>query len=174
MRIRRHSLVAAVLLLIPTVARAHDHTADFFAGLSFAHASSLWGIHQSLAITSDVPSNRDLSFVGDFSFDVGEHDGQDLTRAAFMGGARYTVTGERLLKHLISAHLLVGGVRDAGAQADNDWALAVGGGWEYLPGGDQSAGGFGFRVQADYVKNLSGGDSFSRYSAGVVYRVRRP
>ncbi|MGH9386289.1 MAG: hypothetical protein ACRD2N_18595 [Vicinamibacterales bacterium] len=170
MRIRRLWLVVVVLFM-PTAARAHDHTADFFGGFSYADASKLWGFHTQLGTT--LPwLDYDLSAVGDLTIHVGTHDRADLTRVTFLGGLRYTPTKTRLLKNVVSFHALLGGVHDADADSSNDLALAVGVGWEYLPKGKDSAAGWGVKVQADYA--FSQGESFPRVSAGVVYRIKKP
>src|SRR5688572_2186474 len=114
MRIGRPWLVVVVLLLMPTTARAHDHTADFYWGLCYANASSLFGPHVSVAMTVPNVLERDLSVVGDVAAYMGTHDDLDLTRVTFMGGIRYTPTGMRLLRHVGGFHFLVGGVRDGG------------------------------------------------------------
>jgi hypothetical protein len=169
MRIRRLSLVV-VLLLMPTPARAHDHIADFFGGGSSAYDSTLWGFHTQLGTTLPWLENKDLSAVGDLALHIGTHDGADLTRVTFLGGFRYAPSGMRLFKNIVSFHALLGGVHDADADSSNEFALAIGGGYEYLPKGQNPGGGhWGFRVQADYV--ISSGDGFPRVSAGVVYRI---
>jgi hypothetical protein len=171
LRIRRSWLAVVLMLLLqPTLARAHDHTADLFGAFSFARASNLWGLHESLALTLPSPSNRDLSLVADLSLHIGTHDDKDLTRVTFLGGFRYTLSGRRLLKHLVSFHALAGGVHDGGPASGTEPALALGGGYEYLPRGSESAAGWGFRVQGDYV--ISGGENFPRLSAGIVYRIK--
>ncbi len=169
MRIRRLSLVV-VLLLMPTAARAHDHIADFFGGGSGGYDSTLWGLHQQLGIT--LPwVDRDFSAVADLSLHFGTHDGSDLTRATFLGGLRYMPSGDHRLTGLVSFHALVGNVHDAGLDSSNAKALALGGAFEYLPKGRDTAGGWGVRVLADYV--FSRGEGFARVSAGVVYRIPR-
>jgi hypothetical protein len=165
MSIGRRCLVVVVLLLIPTAARAHDHVADFFGAFCYAHASNLAGVQQSLAIA--LPFwEKDISFVTDTSFHVGKHDGEPLTRVSYLLGLRYTPTGMQHPSHLFSVHGLVGGVRDGGLNTNNDWAVALGGGYEYLLDGNPE--GWGFRTQVDYV--ISGGENFPRISGGIVFR----
>jgi hypothetical protein len=171
MRVQRPAPVVVALLLLPTVAHAHDHTADFFGGISFANASTLWGLHQSLAITSPSPANHDLSFIGDFTVHFGSHDDRDLTRVTFLGGIRYAPTGMRYFKNVVSFHLLAGGVHDGAAEGSTEPALALGAGYEFLPKGDKSASGWAIRLQGDYVI-VNDRESFPRFSAGVVYRIK--
>ena len=167
MRFRRLPIVVVVLLLVPTVARAHDHTADFFSAFCYAYDSNLFGVQQALSVTSPKPGNKDLSIVFDTSVHMGKHEGDSRTRVLIMGGVRYTLT--QLLdpdRHLVTAHFLAGGMRDGGAVTTADPAVAFGGGYEYLKNG--TATGLGFRFQFDYV--VSGGQDFPRFSGGIVYR----
>jgi hypothetical protein len=166
MRSRRLSIVVVVLLLVPTAARAHDHTADFFSAFCYAHASNLFGVQQSVAVTLPWPDNDDLSFVFDTSAHMGTHDGDPRTRVAVLVGARYTFEGLINAKNLLSVHALGGGVRDAGVITQADPAFAFGGGYEFLQGGNPL--GWGFRAQVDYV--VSGGENFPRFSGGLVFR----
>jgi hypothetical protein len=171
MRARRLSIVVVVLLLVPTVARAHDHTADFFAGFCYAYDSNLFGVQQAMAITlpKQRPGAKRVSVVFDTSAHMGEHKGEDRTRVLILGGVRYTLT--QLIdphRHLLTAHFLAGGLRDGGmTRTSGDFATAFGGGYEYLQQRDDPRG-LGFRLQFDYV--VSGGADFPRISGGIVYR----
>jgi hypothetical protein len=166
MRIRLRWLVVVVLLLVPSAVRAHDHTADvFFSIWSYEHASNLFGLQGAYALT--IPDVPHLSLVGDLAFHQGSHDDNDVTQTTYMGGIRY-MFAEGHTKHVPFAHVLVGVARRSGdLPSDTDLALAVGGGYEYLPNGDQSSGGWGIRLTADYI---AGGEGFPRVSAGFVFR----
>jgi hypothetical protein len=169
MRIRG-AWLAGALLLAPGAALGHDHKADFFAGASFARGSELWGIHETLAIA--LPDARELSILGDLSIHKGEHEGDDATRIAFMGGIRWTMPATRSHSHLAFGQILAGGAHDHFGAADRtDPSIAIGAGYEFDPDGDDSA--LAARVQIEYVYVFSGGDGFPRVSGGIVYRVRR-
>ncbi len=168
MRIRRPWLVVVVLLLTPAAASADDHTADFFGAFAFAHASKLWGIHTSLAIALPEVVHQDLSLVADLTLHIGTHDEQDVTRVTYMGGIRYTPTGMRHPRHQVFGQVLGGGVHDGGPATSNKWALAVGGGYEYLF--REKSRGWGVRGEVDRVF-VRDREDFLRVSAGIVYRI---
>jgi hypothetical protein len=172
MRVRRLWLVV-VVLLIPTAGRAHDHKADFFGAFSLAKGSTSKGAHEVLAVSLPM-LDHDLSVLFDSSFHVGSENGQRLTRIGYMIGARYTFPGQPdVHKNRFSVHGLVGGVRShADAQVDNDPAIAVGGGWEFVLRGDKAAAGWAYRLQADYV--FRSDDDFLRLSGGIAYLFKRP
>ena len=171
MRLHRPVVLAVVLsVLLPSAARAHDHTADFCGAFSFASASKLFGLHETLAFTTPA-LDEDLAIVTDLSIHIGEHDDEDLTRLTFLGGIRYTPTGMRKFNNVVHFHLLVGGVHDGAAEGSNEPALAFGAGYEFLAQRNAYPGGWAFRVQGDYV--VSGGEDFPRFSAGIVYRMKK-
>ena len=171
MRVRRPWLVV-VMLLVPAVAGAHGHKADFYAAASRTTGSSLWGPQTTLSITSPIPTSLDMSILGDFSAHVGEENSVDMTRLAFMIGTRWTASIRGNDKHLGYGQVLGGGVHDhVGGTDATHRALAFGAGYEFDPEGEDSA--FAVRFQIEYVKVFGGGEDFPRTSVGIVYRVRR-
>lgn len=172
MRIRRPWLVL-VAVLMPSVTHAHDHFADLYGAASLMFGSAHPGLHVSFSKTlpqveeaaaADVVKR--LTFVGDFSahWEAGEGDRRNVN---YLGGLRYTFAKTAHSSKLPFVHLMLGGVHTKSAgQGDGDAALALGGGFEYIPSG--SPGGFGFRVQADYI--VRPGDVQPRVSAGIVWR----
>lgn len=173
MRMRSFWLVL-VVLLAPATAHAHRHDADLFAAFTFASASTLIGFHEQYSVPTPNPS-RNLSIVADLSIHHGEHDDADLTRITFLGGGRLSL-GEWNPKHVPFLYALIGGVHDSGpALSGTSPAVALGGGWEYLPGGTTDPNKdakWAVRVLADYVVT-SDDKSFPRFSTGVVYRFKR-
>lgn len=174
MRLRPVWLVVMVLL-VPTAARASDHTASIFGALSFASGSTLTGLHGSLEVSwpTTQPFHDYVAIIVDASGYGGSHDGNDVTRTTFFVGGRgiYRIPGTN---HIASGQVLLGIVRSQVAAAkDNNFASAIGGGYEYLLGDASrtSPQGWGVRFQSDYVFQNTG-DGFARASFGVIYRYK--
>lgn len=168
------SWLALAAVLVPTAAGADDHRADVYGGFSFSHGSKLWGLHESYAVTVLPPS--DLSLAGDLSVHFGSQGGNDVTRVTYLFGPRWTLD-TRATKHKVLAHVLLGGVyTNNGTPDTKDFAVAFGGGWEFISrpaAAGTSSEGLGFRVQADYVVTAGDNDDFPRVSAGIMYRFRK-
>jgi hypothetical protein len=173
MRVRRPWFLA-VFLLIPTAAQAHGHRADFYAAVSVAKGSTLWGTQQTLGLTSPRPRSHDMSIVGDLGVYKGTDSDLDVTRITFMGGVRWWGPGTAGYKHRAYGQILAGGVHDHRGEEDaTDPALAFGIGYEFNPHGEERDSGLAARAQIDYVKVFQDGESFPRFSAGIVYRLGR-
>jgi hypothetical protein len=171
MRLRLSGLVLAIVL-VPTLANADDHRADWYGGFSGGGGGSkLFGFHESLGIGFPQTKAENLSIVGDLSVHFGSSDaGTDVTQVAFMGGARYTFAKDNS-RHKPSAHFLAGTVysNDGGSGGKNG-AIAVGGTYEFLlKRGAAPMSGWGIRFQIDYF-NRADRSNFTRISSGIVYR----
>jgi hypothetical protein len=180
MRIRISSLLLA-LLFVPSLAHADGHKADFYSGFLFGDGGSrLSGFHQSLGIgLRNAP--RVTIIAPDLSVRFGGHEGKDLTEVGFQFGMRVHVTSlAPANKFFVS--VVGGGVytNDGTTEAGTNGAGAIGFGYEYFKRrGEVSKErpnpphvGLGFRAQIDYVMR-EGRESFTRVSAGVVYRFDR-
>jgi hypothetical protein len=175
MRVRRPWLFLLVLL-VPGIARADDHKADVMAALSYGNGSTTWGPHVSAACVLPVLDRR-LSVLGDMSSHFGSDDGNDADRVAMMGGFRFTATKPGTYsEHQPFGHVLLGAVHSHEGGEDTDFAVAFGGGYEFVPnraakssGATPGHEGVAFRVQLDYLA----GAGFFRFSGGVVYRFKR-
>lgn len=172
MRIRLWCLVL-IVVLVPALARADDHWADYYAAFSGGDgASKLFGFHQALAVTSPGAPSHYLSFVvTDVSIQKGSHDGSGVSQATFLWGGRVTLSkpGHRVKPSL---HGLLGVVSTDGVADGASFAGAIGGGLEYLPhpqDPDRKKG-FGIRGQVDRVFRNGAGDDFWRFSGGIFYR----
>jgi acyl dehydratase len=115
---------------------------------------------------------HELSVLGDLSIHVGSDNGNNVTRIGFMSGVRYTAPWTPGHTHRVFGQVLAGGVRNHVGASDTDPAVAVGVGYEVRENA-LSESGFAGRVQIEYVKVFSGGESFPRFSAGVAYRIGR-
>jgi hypothetical protein len=171
MRPRAFWLVPA-LLLFPTSALAHDHNADFFFAICYAHASHLGGTQVAFATTLPY---KPLSIVGDLGRTFGSHDGDDIDWTTFMGGVRWMIAKSDW-RHVPFVQVLVGGGRtNLERFSETNEAFLLGGGYEYiLPTERESADeerntAWGLRVSADFVKN--GDQWFKRLSGGIVLRI---
>ena len=98
MRVRLTSLFLT-MLLVPAVASAESHKADYYTGVSGGTGgSSVKGLAQSLVFGCEKCGERWrwLGFTAaDGSFQFGGHEGKDLTQATVQFGARVTVTSLR-------------------------------------------------------------------------------
>ena len=175
MRLCRLGLTLLVLAT-PAVARANDHTASFFLGPGFASGSTLRGLHATLEVSFPVEAIHDyVGIVADISVHGGTAQAADLTRATFLGGARVS---NQYGAHVPSGHVLVGLVRSHGpAGADNNIAVAFGGGYELVLGilrgqSTTDSTGWSVRAQADYIRQQSL-DGFGRVSVGLAYRFKQ-
>jgi hypothetical protein len=173
MRIQQPWLVLAVLLF-PAAVHADDHRADRFGGFSRSGGSSLFGVHVTDAVTLPNSPKYDLALLGDLSLHFGSHNGNDTARVTFLGGIRWTFAPDatRQPKHLPFVQALLGGVYTHDGVADGtEPAVGLGAGWDYVPARGGAREAWALRAQLDYI--ISGGEDFSRFSAGVVYRFKR-
>jgi hypothetical protein len=172
MRTRLSCLVLG-FLLIPSLARADGHWADFYAAfVGGGGGSNVYGIHSAFAATSPGGPSHYLSFVlTDVSIQSGSHDGSDVTQITFLWGPRVTFSKpDHKLKP--SVHVLLGGVTTDGVADGTTFATAFGGGVEYLPNPTDKdrKKGFGVRAQIDRVVRSGDREDFWRISGGVFYR----
>lgn len=180
MRIRPW-LVLAALFIPAGAAHADDHSADLYGAFSYCDGSSLWGFHESYALT--VADNKRYSVLTDLSLHFGSHDASTATRVTYLVGPRVTLPRRVVpAPNKVHVHLLVGGVHtNAGVAASKGFAVALGGAWESLPGnfpGNRNAltldeRKWGLRAQVDYVITVGEGDNFPRVSGGIVYRFKK-
>lgn len=172
MRVGRPCLTL-IALLIPASLCADDHRADRFGGLSYGRGSRLLGVHFTDAVTFPRMADYNVSFLGDVSVLFGSESGSDVTRLTYAGGIRWTIAEDpkQQPKFLPFVQGFFGGVYNHALTRDNDVALGLGAGFDYVPdrGGDRQA--WAIRVQADYF--ITGGEDFPRVSAGLVYRFPR-
>lgn len=160
-----------VVLLVPAAARANDHVAGAGGGPGFCSdcGSKLGGIHAMFEVSWPVGRLHDyFGIAADFSV----HGDDKITRATFLIGGRgsYWKSGTR---HVPSAHVLVGQVRThTAAGRDRNFAIAAGGGYEFLVGDTTSSDGWSLRGQVDYVHEFGIDDGFGRFALGVVYRFK--
>ena len=164
-----------VILLVPAIARANDHTASIFGAISFMSGSTLSGGHGQLEASWPTTSRLHdyLSIIVDASVHAGSHNGESVTRAALVGGVRFS--GRVGARSVPFAQVLVGVMRShRAAVADNDPASVVGGGYEHLLGNITSTDsqGWSVRTELDWVR--AGGDNSPRFSIGAAYRFKRP
>jgi hypothetical protein len=183
MRIRRSWFVLGMLLL-PAAVRADDHRADFYGAFSWAHGSSLLGFHESYSLLIPQVTSKDLSWViGDLGLNFGSRDGSDVTKVTALTGPRLSLGLRQNKKNVLFGHALVGVAHTNDGDTDpTDFAVALGGGWEYLPKRESTEPYkpgesprplkplWGLRVQVDYVFRNGDTDGFARVSAGLIYR----
>jgi hypothetical protein len=174
MRIRA-LLFVVVLLLVPAIARANDHTASIFGAISFMSGSTLSGGHGQLEASWPTSSRLHdfLSIIVDASVHGGSDNGDSVTRAALVGGVRFS--GRVGAKSVPFAQVLLGVMRShRAAAAGNDAASVVGGGYEHLLGDTTSTDsqGWSLRTELDWVR--AGGDNSARFSIGAAYRFKKP
>lgn len=192
MRIR-YLAIALAVLLVPTAGYADDHFADLYLGGGRTRASSLWGLHETYALTT--PEHRPLSFVlGDLGVMVGSHQGRgegegrgqgqgqgrgnDATQITYMAGLRYSAP-RFADRYMIYGQALIGGISTTaqGNRRDNNLAGAFGGGLDIGLGRGETTHGhlstkWAVRIHADYI--VDGEDTTPwRMSGGVVYRFRK-
>jgi hypothetical protein len=176
MRIPRWLVLVAVL--VPATAQADDHRADLYAGFGYANASHLWGLHEAYAWTLKDSGGlaNDISILGDVSLHFGSHGGNTVTRVTYLVGPRWTIPTPEP-HHKLLAHALIGGVHSNPEADTKDWAVAFGGGWEYIlrpaTSPKESSEGLGVRFQVDYVIRVGDNENFPRVSGGLIYRFKK-
>ena len=175
MRVGRPCLTL-IALLIPASLCADDHRADRFGGLSYGRGSSLFGIHLTDAVTFPGMRDYDISFFGDLSALFGSESGNRATRVTYTGGIRWTIADDvedpkQQPKFLPFVQGSLGGVYNHVLTSENDLALGLGAGFDYVPDRAGTRKAWAIRVQADYF--ITGGEDFPRVSAGLVYRFPR-
>jgi hypothetical protein len=177
MRVRRPWLLL-VLLLLPSAARADDHTAEFYAaGFSFVPGSFLIGPHVAFGKTIELPRykgfDKNLSIVGDFSTHFGPNE-EEGKRVTFAVGGRVSATIRDYFKLVHSGRALVGGVYGTDRpEPETNLAFLFGYEAEWMPGRRTlEYEGWGFRAQVDWVVRKGDAENFARVSTGFVYRWR--
>ena len=181
MRILRKAGVAVALMLIPGTLSADDHRADRFGGFSYGRGSSLFGVHYTDAITLPQLGDKLSVVYADLAAQFGSEDGSDVARFSYMTGLRLTMAKEPgtngvYPKFLPFAQGLIGGVyNDRVQEGGNDFAVAVGAGFDYVLSRErppQETTEVALRAQVDYF--VKGGQDFPRFSFGVVIRSMKP
>lgn len=200
MRVRLASLFLAILV-VPAVAFAESHKADFYLGSSGGSGgSTIGGFIAGSNWGTPCPW---FDVVGPvFSTQGGGHESKALSQTVFQGGARLTLSAmnrdraaeaneapdkngnkkklyfDRGWKPFAQA--LVGGtivnINDGSAKAIKDWSYTLGVGvdkfWHTMKrDGRVHYFGAGVRVQVDYVIRPGDHTNFTRVSGGFVYRV---
>lgn len=171
MRLRLSWVVFA--LLAPTLAFADDHWADGnAAGSGGGGGSTVYGTHLSLAIGIPKLMKPLMVVPADLSVQFGEQQ----TQVIYMAGARYTLAMSRdperhprMHANKVLLEALFGTVRtnEAAAQStDNDFALGLGAGYEFLVKEKVTFRGMYHRIKRSGDRD----ESFNRFSAGVGYR----
>jgi len=175
MRLRVAGIVLGALV-IPVLAHADSHIADYYAAYSAGGGgSTLQGFRQAWTKGWDKPKACKLGATGDVSVQFGSHaDGTDVTQVIYTGGPRCTLA-KHDSKTLVHVQGLLGGVyTNDGTGAPNDTVFVLGAAI------DQALTkkftkmtpftGWGVRFEADRVFNLGDRESVNRYSIGVIYR----
>ena len=173
MRVRLACLVLGALL-VPALAHADSHIADYYFGYSQGNGgSTLKGFSHAMVKEFTNPKLRNLGIGGDFTVHFGSHDDKDVTQVIFMGEGRYTLF-KLWNRALIHAQGLLGGVyTNDGVAPRKKLAGGVGlaadicfSGEEY---DDHPPYGWALRLQGSYVNHKDKGD-LRRFSVGLVYR----
>ncbi len=174
MRVRRSWFLLLALLLFPSVARADDHRAEFYAAaFSFVPGSLLLGPHVTYAKTLEDILQGNLSVVGDFSTHFGPDD-EEGKRVTYAGGVRYSFAKPNYPKLINTARVLFGAVYGKDSADDGtDPAFLFGYELEYFPNRSKNQEGWGVRGQVDLVVPTRDRDEFWRISTGAVYRWRK-
>ena len=194
MRIRPACLVFGVLLLVPALAYADSHNADFGGGASWGGGgSTLSGFIVTLGRSWKVPegnppadSPRRIVFgeVGVSSVQFGGDAGRDVTQVIWGGGLRVSYAQPRSRNFFHAQVQLVGVytndgrfISSKGNPEPNDKGVTVGGAYDWVfrkpIGGLTPVRGLGLRGQVDRVFNLGDRHSVWRFSGGLIYRVPR-
>jgi hypothetical protein len=188
MRIRPACFVFGVLLLVPPLAYADSHNADYYGGGSGGGGgSTLKGF--IVAFGKDLPKQPLAKHgifwgvVGGASVQFGGHAGRDVTQVVLGVGPRVTFSKSDWQIH---GHAQFGDVytndglliNTKGEPEPNDFDVAAGAAIDYLfphgsfPGTNTHLPGLGFRlIEVDRVFNHGDRSSVWRFSAGLVYRV---
>jgi hypothetical protein len=191
MRVRLTCLLST-LLLVPSLVYADGHKAGLSGGGGGGNgASKLFGFHLGFdhKLPGDAKTLADYNYwrwslvLADLSVQFGSHDGQ-ATQVTYMAGARYELT-PRFSQNKVAARALLGvaNTNHLNHGAKNDFVYAFGGVYEWFRKrtaeeikNDDPQLGLGFHVQVDVIirdnDELDLG-TFTRVSAGVVYRFRR-
>src|SRR5262245_43266314 len=180
MRVRLSCLVLGALL-VPILAYADNHNADYYGGLSFGNGGSiLVGFDQAFAKArvTGSPCKPGYTFA-DIGAHFGEHEGQDVTQFFYLTGPRCTFTKRDGSRNLVHAQFLFGGVHSNDGQAGpNDGAVAVGVAFDRVladhPTPQTRFPGLGIRVQFNQIWRIGDDrESISRLSVGLLYRFPR-
>ena len=156
------SLVVVVgFLLIPSIAAADGHRAEYFFGLSFATGSTLTGFH----LSAEPVSRKNAFFVIDYS----AHWGNDKPRHTGQIGGHYS---RKVKGTSLNGRVLMGVVSDA---AGTDFSTTAGGGLQFKISEPKTARAesphWTFEVRAEYVHRYGENPGFPRYSMGFVRRL---
>jgi len=176
MRVRLACLVLGALL-VPILAQADGHSADFAAAYSASSGgSTLHGIQTTFAKSLGPlgPCALGATLV-DVGFQIGEHEGRDLTHVFYMAGPRVTCKNSDEGRHLVHAQFLAGGAHsNDGRAGPNDGALSLGVAYEFAAGGPSGRTrhkGLGGRAQVERIwRKGDGREAVTRFSVAAVYR----
>jgi hypothetical protein len=178
----RHAWLVLIVLLAPVGARADNHWFDVATAYSAAGGLS-WLSGGQATVTVPVGSREHpplpSNVVVDFSVQHGSHLNkrttlhEDLTQYSYLAGYRWSHARRPKDSRLAFAQVLVGRVVRNGSELDGThFAVAIGGGVEFLKRGDKLVLP-GFRAQGDVVV-LPGADlknGYFRLTAGPIFRV---
>ena len=169
MRMRFFGIALGLLFFVPAVVSADGHRAGVFAGGSYMDASRLWGNHTTGEYTLfDIKTwRKNIVIIGDFAVHGGSHDGDEAGPKTGLGGAGFRWAHSDTAKWVVGGHVLGGGISGPGGNGTMAW----GGVFEILPERNTEGWHPGFRFQYDFLDRE--GENFHRYSAGVVFRLKK-
>jgi len=195
----RFVCLALGMLLVPALAHADSHNADFYGGFAGGGGGST--IPGFITEVAKDFKEKDLAplvqgqkehfhafwaGVGGVSSQFGSHEGRQLTRTVYGAGGRMTITKHDSRNFYHAQAQLVGIYSNDGLDHEqpNDLGIAVGAAYDFSFHGPRDTGsvgtkvyGMGLRFQADRIFNIgSNGDvrgSVWRLSAGLIYRAPR-
>jgi hypothetical protein len=163
-------------LLVPTLAFADDHNADYYSAFSWGGGgSTVLGVHQTFA-KEFHPLRHDFAVIpADFSVQFADR----VTQVIYMAGARYTLadnsatSGSPAYPHKGLFQVLIGTVYTNDAAADftsKDFGVTLGVGYEYARTGEP----WSVRFMYDRIGRFGDRDEwFNRFSTGLSYRWTR-
>jgi len=180
----RLTALVVTLLLVPALALADGHKADYFSGASGGTGGSkLAGFTQSLVF--GVANCRWLNVTAaDASVQFGGENGKDLTQVTYQAGVRVTLTSfkdspanDTQLKVFVQGAGGFAYTNDGTSESGSNGVGSLGAGIQWfvgkvpVPGApkEEQYGGIGLQAQVDYIWR-SERSGYVRASAGVVYR----
>jgi hypothetical protein len=172
MRLRRLWIVCA-FLFVPAVVYADAHRAGGSAGGGGLSGSTLWGVHFTGDVTP-IPNYYRLTAIGDFSVHTGKHEGVDVTAKTYLAGAGFALgPADTNYKHIPFVHALFGTVDTGGS--DNPFAVAIGGGWEWVKHRDVSGFQLGIQAQYDFIffPKDDDAENLHRFTGALVFRFKK-
>jgi len=182
MSVRRLVGLLLAWLLVPGLAHADSHIADYYSGASGGGGGSkLYGFHEAFNLASRRSMGCYWGGGADFTNHFGSHDGKDETQFAYMFGPRCSIPlGTKEHQNLLHLQLLLGWVytNDGTDNSKNDGAVGYSIAYDRVlkcGDGPTHCKGLTLRFQTDYINRSedSGRSNFPRFSGGVVYRFSK-